>query len=279
MLVTIGIPVYNAEKYLKIAIQSVINQIFTDFELIIIDDGSTDDSVKIIESFKDDRIIFIKDGLNKALPYRLNQITNLAKGKYIARMDADDVMDKDRIKKQLEILEKDQNIDVLGTNTYIIDKNNKVIGIRNKTKLNEIKKVNTFIHPTIMGKKEWFLNNLYDERAIRIEDLELWLRNSNNNFYQLNEPLFFYRELDQVVYKKHYKTINSTFYIVMKNIKQKKYNLAYQWIKIYFKSYFKTFIYYILFILKKENILLNKRFIKINDSNLQNYYNNLMYEK
>jgi glycosyltransferase involved in cell wall biosynthesis len=266
MLVTIGIPVFNAGKYLKIAIQSVLNQTFTDFELIIIDDGSTDDSIKIIESFNDERIIFIKDGLNKALPYRLNQIVKLARGKYLARMDADDVMDKDRIKIQIEILEKNNFIDVLGTNTYIIDKDNILIGIRKKINTIRLFKVNSFIHPTIVGKTEWFLKNPYDEKAIRIEDLELWDRtNLTSNFHELNQPLLYYRELETIVYKKYFLTIRPCFNIFIRELKKTNLNKSLKWLNYFINAFFKTIIYFVLKLINKDKILLKKRFIEITD--------------
>ena len=106
-MISIGIPIYNASNYLEDAIKSVLAQSFTDFELILIDDGSTDNSLEIAKSFTDSRIKVISDGENRKLPYRLNQIIQLAKHGYIARMDADDLMDCDRLKIQFEV--KTQN--------------------------------------------------------------------------------------------------------------------------------------------------------------------------
>jgi len=110
-MISIGISIYNAEKYLVDAINSVLEQTYENWELVLVDDGSTDNSLKIAQEFaiKDNRIRVISDGLNKKLPARLNQIINEAKYDYIARMDADDVMHPQRLEKQLQFLEKNKS--------------------------------------------------------------------------------------------------------------------------------------------------------------------------
>ena len=100
-LVTIGIPFYNASQFLEYAIKSVINQTYTNWELILVDDGSTDDSLSIARSFNDQRIKILSDGVNKGLVSRLNEIILNSRGSYIARMDADDIMHFERIEKQI----------------------------------------------------------------------------------------------------------------------------------------------------------------------------------
>ena len=117
MNVTIGISFYNAEDYLSDAIKSILVQTYSHWELILIDDGSKDNSLKIADTYaaKDKRIRVISDGMNKKLPYRLNQITSEAKGDYIARMDADDVIAVDRIEKQVNFLEKNNQ-----KNTHLV---------------------------------------------------------------------------------------------------------------------------------------------------------------
>ncbi len=130
MKITIAIPVYNAELYLSQAIKSVLDQSYKEFKLIIINDGSSDNSMKIAREFNDSRIKIIDDNLNKGLQYRLNQIIKLTDTPFLARMDADDIMHPERIKKQIEVFEEYPEIDVLGTNAYTIDGDNNVVGIR-----------------------------------------------------------------------------------------------------------------------------------------------------
>lgn len=218
-LVTVAIPFYNAQRYLAEAIESVINQTYQDWNLILLDDGSTDDSLAIAKKYAstDDRISLLSDGENKNLGYRLNQISLEVKTKYLARMDADDIMHPNRLSRQIEILENNNEIDVLGTNAYIINLDSQVIGIRFLPIKNKIKSVEGFIHPTIMAKTNWFLNNPYDERAVRLEDFELWMRTkSENKFKMLLEPLLYYREFPNTYYKKYYKSFKTILYLTQK---------------------------------------------------------------
>lgn len=114
--------VYNGEKYLREAIESILNQTYTDFELIIIDDGSTDKSADIIKSYNHPRIVLIQQK-NKGLAAALNTGIKTARGKYIARMDADDISMPDRLEIQTSFLEEHSECVVLGSNAVIIDMN------------------------------------------------------------------------------------------------------------------------------------------------------------
>ena len=190
-LVTIAIPIFNAGNFLEFAIQSVVNQTYTSWELLLMEDGSTDNSSIIARRFSkiDERIKFISDGSNKGLVYRLNQSIQLAKGDYYARMDADDVMMFFRIEKQVNIMLSDETIDVLGSSTMFIDSENNISGSRNMSG-----NVIAFIHPSVLGKTEWFRNNPYDPTAFRVEDKDLWYRTSyKSHFVNIEEPLMFYR--------------------------------------------------------------------------------------
>lgn len=254
-LVSIGIPFYNAEKYLAFAIQSVVDQSYENWELILVDDGSTDNSLKIAQDFahRDARIRVICDGENRQLPYRLNQLIKESKGKFIARMDADDIMHPKRLENQLAILKSHADIDVLGTNAYVIDENNLVFGRRYK-QTEGLKKVESFIHPSIMGKKSWFLDNLYDKKAIRIEDAELWYRTKqHSNFMITCEPLLFYREFGQDYYKKYFLANISKKYILQ------KYNYSSFWKKFFKLNKVKGNLYYLANLLNQEQRLINKR--------------------
>ena len=118
-LVSIALPVFNAEKTLAIAIRSIIYQTYSNWELFVIDDGSTDNSLLIAQSFKDSRIVVISDGKNKGISSRLNQALTLCKGEYFARMDADDVSFPERIEYQVKYMSLNRNIDLLGTGIII----------------------------------------------------------------------------------------------------------------------------------------------------------------
>lgn len=202
--VTIAIPVYNADKYLRDAIQSVVNQTYKDWILYLINDGSTDSSLKIMQEFAslDSRIKVINDGCNKGLIARLNQSIVLANSKYYARMDADDIMYLTRIEEQVRFLEKHSGIDLVGSSIMTIDDENNIVGSGYYTGL-----VHSFVHPSVMGRTKWFKNNLYAQWPMRAEDKELWLRTSSkSNFYAIGRPLLFYREFGIPTFKKYYAT-------------------------------------------------------------------------
>jgi glycosyltransferase involved in cell wall biosynthesis len=112
---SVVMPVYNGEKYLEEAINSVLNQTFTDYELLIIDDGSTDSSLKIIHSIKDSRIRLIKNEKNQGVAYTRNVGLNEAKGEYLAWMDCDDLIEPNRLETQINFLKENLGIGICGT--------------------------------------------------------------------------------------------------------------------------------------------------------------------
>lgn len=201
--ISIGIPIYNAEKYLALAIQSIINQTHENWELILIDDGSTDNSLQIAKKFAadDKRIRVLSDGKNMKLPYRLNQIINEAKFEYIARMDADDAIHPDKLRIQLDFLKKHPHIDLVSTGLISIDDENKVYGYRySETLFHDFKKVSysyPIAHATILTKKSWYLRNQYNTNYSRAEDYALWCKASLNKDLRvatIPDLLYFYRE-------------------------------------------------------------------------------------
>jgi glycosyltransferase involved in cell wall biosynthesis len=181
-MVTISVimPFYNSREYLKESIASIINQTFTDFELILLDDGSTDFPEDIINSFSDNRIRYYIEDTNKGIVYQLNKGINLAKGKYIARMDADDISRSDRFQKQVDFLENNGNskVDVLATNALKIGDEFGVMDYKNY-KPEQISFLLNFycpiLHPTVMMRKSIFDNGQrYSEDYKYAEDYALW---------------------------------------------------------------------------------------------------------
>lgn len=150
-------PVYNAAQYLREAIDSILNQTFRDFEFIIINDGSTDRSLEIIQSYNDDRIRLINQK-NTGLAKALNNGIAIAKSDFIARMDADDISIPERLTSQFSFLESNVDVVAVGSNAEVIDKEgNHVYCTAQPSTWSEIKKVlpNTpFIHPSVMFRKE-----------------------------------------------------------------------------------------------------------------------------
>lgn len=218
--VTIGLPVFNCPLYIKDAINSIKNQSCSQWVCIILDDGSTDSTPSIIASLiqDDSRFIFMQDNKNIGLPNRLNQIASLTETPYLARMDADDIMLPDRIETQLQILESYSDIDVVGGGAYIIDVNNSICGMRDapmQINTEAALKGSLFIHPTVMGRTQWFRENKYDPNKRRSEDYDLWLRTVEfSKFIQSPKPMIFYREIGM----KHAKKYNATMTEILSNL-------------------------------------------------------------
>ena len=172
---------YNSQKTIDATINSILAQSFTDWEFIICDDGSSDQSYKQLEKFKDDaRFIILKNEENKGLAFTLNHCLRFASGKYIARQDADDLSSPDRLKIQFEYLESHPNVDVLGTQAELIDDQGRTWGelvypLHPTIKDWVIK--SSVIHATILAKRDLILGMQgYNTQAIRVEDYELWFR-------------------------------------------------------------------------------------------------------
>lgn len=248
-LVTIGIPFYKDAQYLRYAIQSVRNQTYSNWELILIDDGSTDGSLDIANSFRDSRIKVVSDGANKGLPARLNEIVALANGDYVARMDADDIMTIDRIERQVSYLQLHPEIDVVGSSAMVIDDKNCITHSVNQEGI-----TGGFIHPTIMGRTSWFKDNPYNECQRRCQDYELWLRTIGKSvFYNMPEPLLFYREFETLSLKKQL-AAHHALMPVFSNYQ--KYGRSVLWcLKKKASSYIKLTIYYFFDLLGKMEVL------------------------
>ncbi|ECQ7164294.1 glycosyltransferase [Campylobacter jejuni] len=182
--ISVVMPTYNREKYVAEAIESILNQSFTNFEFIIIDDGSSDNTCKIIEEFakRDCRIIFLKNTCNKGIVYTLNRGIKLSKGKYIARMDDDDTSVFNRFQKQIEYLDKNEDIVVLGSYVESSDEN----GIKHPTwvdvdSANLVEVMLNFkcpiSHPNVIIRKDFlFQNNIYYRKEYQYaEDYGLWM--------------------------------------------------------------------------------------------------------
>ena len=223
-MISIGIPFYNAEAYLEDAIKSVLAQTFQEWELILVDDGSSDGSLDIAKKYEqlDSRVLVISDGLNKKLPTRLNEIIKEAKFDFIARMDADDLMDVERLEKQYAFLSANPEYDLVTTGMYSIDQSNEVLGKRLPE--NRIMQANeilggltNLLHASMLAKKEWCLRNPYREDNALAEDYELWLSAAIKNdlkYNVLQEPLYYYREVENVKKEKMIKGYNTQIEVI-----------------------------------------------------------------
>ena len=190
MLVCIGLSFYNAEKYLDIAIGSILNQTYTNWKLFLLDDGSTDGSLEIALSYATDRRIrVISDGENKGLIYRLNQLVSMCDTKYFARMDADDISTPDRFEKQMAYLQIHPEIDVVGGAIEEIDENSesrdKVIVYPKGPKecYEFFSRRNPHAHPAVLFRKSFF-EKLENPNANLNPKVRLAYKSENRRWYR-----------------------------------------------------------------------------------------------
>jgi glycosyltransferase involved in cell wall biosynthesis len=198
-LVSIGMPVFNAERTIESAIRSVILQSFHDWELLAIDDGSSDRSCEILRRFGDPRIRVVRDHAHDGLPQRLNLAIAMSRGRYFARMDSDDVCYPDRIQFQLQFLETHPDVDLVGGAVMVfgdqgLARGKRAVPSRHREICRRPWAGFPLPHPTWMGKKEWFERHLY-RPFIRCEDQELLLRTYRSScFANVDRIILGYRE-------------------------------------------------------------------------------------
>jgi glycosyltransferase involved in cell wall biosynthesis len=183
-LVTILMPSYNSERFIREAIESILNQTYTHFEFIIIDDGSSDKTISIIEEFHDSRIKLIHTPSRLGLAKSLNLGVSLANGIYIARMDTDDISYPYRIENQVSFLEKNPNCDIISGFIRLIDLTGLPLGTWEPDEAGMDPKMidsilpwkNCVAHPSVLIRRNILISYPYDEDVSGAEDYELWLR-------------------------------------------------------------------------------------------------------
>lgn len=184
--ISVILPAYNCDRYIAAAVQSILDQTFTDFELIIIDDGSVDQTAAVIRGFDDPRIRFIQNETNTGLVSTLNKGVQLSTGKLIARMDGDDISASERFERQVYYLEEHPEIGLVTSTAELMDEEDKPMdpwkddvehvtpgSIRAFLPYN-----NCIVHPAVLGRKEHFLALPYSAAQAQAEDYDLWLRMS-----------------------------------------------------------------------------------------------------
>lgn len=200
--ISVVMPAHNTGRYIKDAIDSILNQTFTDFEFIIIDDCSTDDSYRIIKEYlnKDDRIILFRNEKNLGIASTRTKGTLCARGKYIVTMDSDDISLPTRLEKQYKYLEAHKDCGVVGSHVEMFNGNNEIVGTK-KFQENDIdlrKRIFLYspvVQPAAMVRKEVFDNiGYYDPKYVNASDLDFWFRlGTKYKFSNIQEVLLRYR--------------------------------------------------------------------------------------
>ncbi len=182
--VSVVLPTYNSSSFLSAAIDSILNQTFTNFELLLLDDCSSDDTRKIIEKYaqKDNRISYIFNDKNLGIAKNRNKGIKAAKGKYIANMDHDDICDVTRLETQVQFLEKNPDYSAVGGQILIIDENADIVGKRQYPVFHQeivkiISNISPMCNPAVLIRKSSIEQlGLYDEKLPGVEDYDMWFK-------------------------------------------------------------------------------------------------------
>lgn len=227
MKISVIMPVFNAERFLAEAIESILNQTYRDFELIIINDGSTDNSENIIMSYNDKRIKYVKNEENLKLIKTLNKGIELAHGDYIARMDSDDVSLPDRFERQINAFQKNPSIDFINGRAYDMNENGALSGKSwyGPVSPEAIRHICLFAsiicHPSIMIKAALLKKYKYrdDDSVLHIEDYDLWIRLLLDGYkcFSMEQPVLKYRIVENSVCRTNG---NETYEHLVYNIKK-----------------------------------------------------------
>lgn len=249
--VSVIMPNYNCEKYITEAIESILHQSFTDFEFIIIDDGSTDKSWEIIQEYaqKDPRIVAMRNSENMKICKTLNKWLEIAQWEYIARMDSDDISLPSRLEKQVLYLDKNQNIWGVWSCCFFIDKHGVQWAMKKYPEDNlsiraSIWQRNPILHPSIIFRKKCYKElGGYDDDFLYAEDLDLWVRYGEKySFHNLQEPLILYRIFGwNSTLKKQKLMIRNTLKIRKKAMKM-GYRIWCKWVVFYIGTWCMQFL-------------------------------------
>ena len=206
MKLSVAMCTYNGGHYLKEQIDSILNQTFSDFEFIIIDDASTDKSVEILQSYSDPRIQLIVKPKNSGYTDSLNYGLTIAKGEYIARMDSDDISLPTRFEKQVEVLQKNKDVVVCGSWISVFGNNMESVIFEAPQNPIEIKltflSYDCIAHPSVMFRKSCMENLEYQKEFVPAEDYKLWSEVIlKHDFYIIQEALLRYRQHENNISK------------------------------------------------------------------------------
>lgn len=197
--------VYNEEEYLERAIESVLEGTYENLEFIIVDDASTDRSAEIVKSYDDPRIVFLENNTNRGLTVSLNRGLERASGKYIARQDADDISEPDRLARQVAFLERNEQVAVVGSGAYLIDGDGEVIDHRVgycSPSFGDFLEKSHLVHGSIVARRS-VLEDVggYDELFRYGQDYDLWLRIAKRHWIaNIPDPFYRLRIHDKSVY-------------------------------------------------------------------------------
>jgi glycosyltransferase involved in cell wall biosynthesis len=205
---TIGISFLNTADTLVDLVRCIYAQTFTDWELILVDDGSADGGADVVRRIADPRVRVIADGRNLGRSKRYNDITAIARGKYIARLDADDMCHPQRFEKQIAFLEQHPEVDAVSCDFLALNGRDEAMG-RRAFKSVDIQ------HGGLLGRKEWFQRFPYlEDFRIAIDQALFMSAYRGSRLASLGEPLYYYRVLETYTLRKHYRGENAVMRLI-----------------------------------------------------------------
>ena len=237
MKISVIMGIYNCGKYLAEAIDCILHQTYTDWELIMCDDGSTDSTYKVAEKYSllyPEKIILLKNNTNQGLNYTLNKCLKYAKGEYIARMDGDDLCPPDRFEKEVAVLDTKKDISIVSSYLEYFDESG-VWGICKYSeypKKESMAKGSEFCHAACMIRKEAFDRvggYTVDKRLLRVEDYHLWMKMYAAGYrgYNIQEPLYQMRDDKNAFSRRKFRYRINEMYVrilIIKTFKLPMYN-------------------------------------------------------
>jgi glycosyltransferase involved in cell wall biosynthesis len=199
-LVSVGMPVFNVEKTILEAVESICYQTFTDWELLVIDDGSTDGTGELLARISDPRVRVITHHENVGLGQRLNEAVAQARGEYFARLDGDDISYPERLQMQLDYVRAHPNVDVAGCWMILLDDERRPFGAWRPPEQHAAIARRPYhsillAHPTYFGRREWFVKNPYPPEFVRMQDQILLMHTARHStFANLQRTLVGYHQ-------------------------------------------------------------------------------------
>lgn len=279
-LVSITSAFYNTGPLLLDMVKSIFSQTFTDWELLLVNDGSTDNTLAIAESVNDPRIRIYSNDRNRGRSYSLNRITELARGQYIARMDSDDLCSPTRIEKQLNLLASEPSLDAVSTGLIYLDKQDNPIGdMTCPTEHEEICaapwRTIHIAHGPLLAKKEFYQKTPYREDLPFAVDFNLFLRaHSSSRFGNVPEPLYYYRFDNSFHLKKQFIARKYSAGFLYDYYRQHRSSIvAFRYALTQYLKFSATLA---LFAAGQRKRLMAKRFELLDDAKME-YYRNELY--
>lgn len=227
--VSVVMAVYNGERYVKQTIDSILRQTFKDFEFIIVDDGSYDGTSKILKTYNDPKI-YVHKQENQGLSKSLNTGIKLARGEYIARIDADDIAFPTRLEQQVKFLDEHPKVGLLGTACYLIDSSGKILTkfvmpTNDENIRKAMIKYNPIFHPTVIMRKDAIEKaGYYDETFKNGLDYDLWFKIAKiYKIANLKDPLILRREHNKSLSAREREQVSERIRILIKVVREGTY--------------------------------------------------------